>query len=53
MKKISLTSVPAELGSSYPAPYDQPCRGQSSQRLARSQGLTQFGVNLTMIPPGG
>jgi uncharacterized cupin superfamily protein len=53
VKKISLGSVPVELGSSYPTPYDQPCNGQSSQRLARSQGLTLFGVNLTIIPPGG
>ena len=52
MKKISVASVAVERGSSYPAPYDEPCRGQASQRLARSQGLL-FGVNLTMIPPGG
>ena len=53
MKKINLTSIPADAGSTYPAPYDQPCRDQSSQRLGRAQGLTLFGVNLTMIPPGG
>jgi uncharacterized cupin superfamily protein len=53
MKKISLTAVAVERGSSYPSPYDQPCRDQTSQRLGRSQGLTLFGVNLTVIPPGG
>ena len=53
MKKISLSSVPVERGSSYPSPFDRPCRDQASQRLGRSQGLTLFGVNLTMIPPGG
>jgi uncharacterized cupin superfamily protein len=53
MKKISLAAVPVERGSSYPSPYDQPCRDQASQRLGRSQGLTLFGVNLTLIPPGG
>ena len=52
MKRINLERVSAERGSSYPAPYDEPCRGRSRQRLARSQGLL-FGVNLTMIPPGG
>jgi uncharacterized cupin superfamily protein len=53
MKKIDLATVAAETGSSYPQPFDQPCAGQSSQRLARSRGLTLLGVNLTVIPPGG
>jgi uncharacterized cupin superfamily protein len=53
MKKIDLASVPAETGCSYPYPFDLPCRQHSSQRLARHGGLTQFGVNLTVIEPGG
>jgi uncharacterized cupin superfamily protein len=53
MKKIDLAAVAAEDGSSYPAPFDLPCRGQTCQRLGRSQGLTLFGVNLSVIPPGG
>ena len=52
MKKIDLSAVPAETGSSYPAPFDAPCVGQSSQRLGRHGGLSLFGVNLTVIDPG-
>ena len=52
MKKIDLSAVAVSGGSNYPPPFDQPCNGQTSQRLGRSQGLTLFGVNLTVIPPG-
>jgi len=52
MKTIDLPSVPAQTGSTYPQPFDAPCRGQASQRLARHAGLTLFGVNLTVIEPG-
>jgi uncharacterized cupin superfamily protein len=52
MKKIDLSTVPAQTGSNYPHPFDVPCSGQSSQRLARFAGLTQFGVNVTVIEPG-
>ena len=51
-KKIDLSTVPNQTGSSYPAPFDVPCKGQSIQRLARHAGLTLFGVNLTVIEPG-
>jgi uncharacterized cupin superfamily protein len=52
MKKIDLTMVPAQDGGSYPRPFDAPCKAQSCQRLARHAGLTQFGVNLTVIEAG-
>ena len=52
MKKIALSSVAIESASTYPPPFDEPCSGQTSQRLARSRGLTHFGVNLTVIEPG-
>jgi uncharacterized cupin superfamily protein len=52
MKKIDLSMVPAESGGTYPSPFDEPCRAQSCQRLARFSGLTQFGVNVTVIDPG-
>jgi uncharacterized cupin superfamily protein len=52
MKKIDLSIVPAESGCSYPSPFDEPCLAQSCQRLARYAGLTQFGLNLTIIAPG-
>jgi len=53
MKKIDLASVPAETGSNYPDPFNLPCSLQSCQRLARHGGLSLFGVNLTVIEPGG
>jgi len=52
MKKIDLSIVSAEPGGTYPSPFDEPCRGQSCQRLARHAGLTQFGVNVTVIEAG-
>jgi uncharacterized cupin superfamily protein len=52
MKKIDLSIVPAQTGSTYPHPFDEPCMAQSCQRLARYAGLTQFGVNLTVIEAG-
>ena len=51
-KKIDLSSVPTQTGSSYPPPFDASCKAQSTQRLARNAGLTLFGVNLTVIEPG-
>jgi uncharacterized cupin superfamily protein len=51
MKKIDLFAGPLQMGSSYPHPFDIPCLGQSTQRLARNAGLTQFGVNLSVIEP--
>jgi uncharacterized cupin superfamily protein len=52
MKKIDVSTVPIQTGSTYPPPFDQPCQRQSSQRLARHAGLSQFGVNLTLLEPG-
>ena len=52
MKKIDLNAVLSATGSSYPAPFNSQCANQASQRLARYAGLTQFGVNLTIIHPG-
>jgi uncharacterized cupin superfamily protein len=53
MKKLEIAKIPVETGSNYPAPFDVPCSMQVFQRLARFAGLTQFGVNLTVIEPGG
>jgi uncharacterized cupin superfamily protein len=53
MKKIDLASVRAETGTNYPYPFNLPCSLQSCQRLARHGGLSLFGVNLTIIEPGG
>ena len=52
MKRIDLATVAVDSQSSYPPPFNEPCDGQICKRLGRSQGLTRFGVNLTVIPPG-
>ena len=52
MKKIDISIVPSESGGTYPRPFDEPCIAQSCQRLARFTGLTQFGVNVTVIEAG-
>jgi uncharacterized cupin superfamily protein len=51
-KKIRIDSAPVVTGTSYPAPYDQPCRARVRTRLGDGAGLTQFGVNLLRLPPG-
>ena len=52
MKRIALDAAPTVTGSSYPAPYDEPCRQRFRQRLGDAAGLSQFGVNMTRLPPG-
>ncbi|OBQ69905.1 cupin domain-containing protein [Mesorhizobium erdmanii] len=53
MPKIDLPSVPARRGSGYPAPFDAPCAARTRRRLGDAGGLTDFGVNLMTLPPGG
>jgi uncharacterized cupin superfamily protein len=52
MTKLDLDAIPTESGCNYPAPYDAPCLGSSWKRLGNARGLTQFGVNLSRLPPG-
>ncbi len=52
MPKIDVSAISAVAGSRYPAPFDEPCRARENKRLAEAAGLTQFGVNLTRLPPG-
>jgi uncharacterized cupin superfamily protein len=52
MPKIDIAKVPVETKTTYPAPYDQPCRARETQRLGQAAGLTQFGVNLVRLAPG-
>jgi uncharacterized cupin superfamily protein len=53
MPKIDLAAVPARKGSTYPRPFDAPCAERARQRLGDAGGLTDFGVNLMRLPPGG
>ena len=52
MKRIDLSAVPKRKGSSYPHPFDAPCRERVRQALGDAAGLTDFGVNLLQLPPG-
>ena len=52
MPKIDVVHAPVRKGSGYPAPFDEPCRERSRQRLGDAGGLTDFGVNLLTLPPG-
>jgi uncharacterized cupin superfamily protein len=52
MPKIDIEAAPRSTGSSYPAPFDEPCRTRENRRLGDAAGLSQFGVNLTRLPPG-
>lgn len=52
MPKLDLASVPVAQGTAYPEPFSGPCRARLTTRLGLAAGLTQFGVNVTRLPPG-
>jgi uncharacterized cupin superfamily protein len=52
MPKIDIASVPLRKGSTYPAPFHEIAPNRIKQALGDAAGLTQFGVNLTRLPPG-
>jgi uncharacterized cupin superfamily protein len=52
MPKIDIANAPLATGSRYPAPHNQPCLPRENRQLGVAAGLTQFGVNLTRLPPG-
>ena len=52
MPKIDIENTPLREGTTYPAPYDTPCKAKYSRRLSDKDGLTQFGVNMVTLPPG-
>jgi uncharacterized cupin superfamily protein len=51
-KTIDSNVAPTTVGSRYPTPYDEPCQARFRRRLGDAAGLTQFGVNMTTLPPG-
>ena len=53
MPKIDLAAVPRHQGSGYPPAFAAPCAERIRQRLGNAGGLTDFGVNLMRLPPGG
>ncbi len=44
--------VAARQGSSYPEAFREPCRTRIKRALGDALGLTNFGVNLVILPPG-
>ena len=53
MPKIDLEATPARVGTGYPEPYRSRVGAIRRLELGDAAGLTQFGVNLTTIAPGG
>lgn len=53
MPRIDIDAVPDRKGSGYPPPFDAPCAERTRRRLGNAGGLTDFGVNLMRLPPGG
>lgn len=51
-KRIDVSLVTPLRGSSYPPPFDEPCRNRTRRRIGDEAGLTQFGVNVLVLPPG-
>jgi uncharacterized cupin superfamily protein len=53
MAKIDLSRITRKTGSGYPEPYASMMSKRSYMRLGDAGGLTQFGVNITILEPGG
>ena len=51
-KRIDVAALRPILGTTYPPPFDEPCRARERRRLGDEAGLTQFGVNLLRLAPG-
>jgi uncharacterized cupin superfamily protein len=51
-KRIDVTARTPVVGTTYPPPFDVPCRARERKKLGDAAGLTQFGVNLLRLPPG-
>lgn len=51
MKKIDVAAAAQNVGSDYPSPFDERCKGRDRRRLGDAASLTQFGVNLLRLPP--
>jgi uncharacterized cupin superfamily protein len=52
MPKIDMSTVPRRVGVGYPEPFAALSAHRVRLRLGAAGGLTDFGVNLTRLPPG-
>lgn len=53
MPKVDLAALPTRSGSGYPEPYRDGFDKRHQTALGDPYGLTQFGVNLVRLEPGG
>jgi uncharacterized cupin superfamily protein len=52
MPRLDPASVRLRTTTTYPPPHDAEARGRSALMLSDAGGLTQFGVNVTILEPG-
>lgn len=52
MPKIDIATVPERKGGGYPEPFNAALEGRIRQRLGDAGGVTDYGVNITRLPPG-
>ncbi|AJE45977.1 cupin domain-containing protein [Celeribacter indicus] len=50
--KIDIAAIVPKVGTLYPPPLHEDTRARVKRALGNQAGLTQFGVNLTTLPPG-
>ncbi len=53
MPKVDVAAASERKGSGYPAEFAGPCAARVRKRLGDAGGLSDFGVNLMRLPPGG
>ncbi|MFT7594432.1 MAG: putative cupin superfamily protein [Paracoccaceae bacterium] len=53
MPKLDLSKIETRTGSSYPGGLNDKVAGRSTQRFGDAGGITQYGVNLVHLAPGG
>ena len=52
MPKLDLNQISPVKGSTYPAPFDEPCKNRTGLSISDAGGLTQFGAKLVTLVPG-
>jgi uncharacterized cupin superfamily protein len=52
MIKAEFDPAKASIGTSYPSPHDEKCRGRKTWSLTKRYDLTQFGVSRVELEPG-
>ena len=52
MPKVHIGEVPGRRGVGYPEPFAALSAHRLRQKLGDAGGLTDFGVNITRLPPG-